>query len=82
MVLRCWTWTASRLGLCESVRETRKLPIETSRDDHLTVLTGLCAALQEAPDIAVLACAARGNEALELVQTLPPGYSLLPGAKI
>lgn len=46
-------------------------------DDHPALLTGLCTALQEATDIEVLACAARGDEALELVQTLRPDVALL-----
>ena len=46
-------------------------------DDHPAVLAGIGGALQKAPDIEVLGCAARGDEALDLVRTMRPDVVLL-----
>jgi DNA-binding NarL/FixJ family response regulator len=46
-------------------------------DDHPAVLAGIRGALEEAPDIEVLGCAGRGDEALHLIETLNPQVALL-----
>jgi DNA-binding NarL/FixJ family response regulator len=46
-------------------------------DDHPAVLAGIRGALEEAPDIQVLGCAGRGDEAMHLIETLNPEVALL-----
>jgi len=46
-------------------------------DDHPAVLAGIRGALQEASDIEMKGYATRGDEALDLIQTLRPDVALL-----